>query len=228
MRPILSAAVMHVPSDEWRAENVQRLKRDIPGLYVMPDFGRGNLWRTAALAWMSYDAAATHHLVIQDDAVPCRNFWAGLHHAVEAQPSGLLNLFSMRAQIETRARKAGSHWCRIDLVLGVAVVMPTPVIRRFVAWCHRNVRYEYPHDDVRLRAWCQHTRYPVYATVPCLVQHGRPAHSLAGQSEPSRRSRYVAEDALSIDWTRGAASPPYQGGGHVIQRQWDELRIGAA
>jgi len=44
-------------------------------------------WRTAAAAWSAADPGATHHLVLQDDAVVCRDLVAGLEAALDATPA---------------------------------------------------------------------------------------------------------------------------------------------
>jgi hypothetical protein len=46
-----------------------------------------NEWATHERAWAAHDPSATHHLVLQDDAVVCRDLIGGVERALAAVPA---------------------------------------------------------------------------------------------------------------------------------------------
>ncbi|NEE50650.1 hypothetical protein G3M55_39350, partial [Streptomyces sp. SID8455] len=58
-----------------------------------PEAGPGAL-RTARAAWAAVAPDATHHVVLQDDVVPCREFAAQVAHAVRELPDTPLALYA--------------------------------------------------------------------------------------------------------------------------------------
>ena len=66
---MLSITVMHAP---WSRAcgAAAALVADLGGAYVVEAVRGAGVWDTARRAWLAHGALATHHLVVQDDAVP--------------------------------------------------------------------------------------------------------------------------------------------------------------
>ena len=131
----------------------------------------------------------THLCVMQDDAVPCRNFDSLVEEAVGERPDEVVSLFVGGLSGRTRkdfwlAQKHGARWSQINFREThhvVALVWPVARAQEFLDWWasgprlpgHRTPR----SDDAMVTHWIKSTyanrgtRRTVWATVPCLVEH---------------------------------------------------------
>jgi hypothetical protein len=167
-------------------------------------------WDTARRAVLAYDPAASHHVVVQDDAVPCRDLLAAVASAVAFVPPGaVVGLYSggvsprvgNLVRVYREADETGASWIAATrLHWGVATVFPTSIIEALVAGCDRISVREY---DRRVGSWLRRKAVPVWYSVPSMVDH-RPGPSLLSHDRPYHRRahRFVGEDvsALSLPW----------------------------
>jgi hypothetical protein len=165
--------------------------------------------RTARLAWQAADPTATHHLLLQDDAVPCASFAAELRRAIEARPTAVVSLHSEwgcgTSYAVRLAALAGSPWADVvdDYVPTLGVVLPT----RLAAEFGRFTGYDGPHDDVALRRYLATVGIDAHVTVPNLVDDA-PLPSVAGHDY--RGADHAAcwrREVGDIDWTVPVATP---------------------
>lgn len=120
----LSLAIMHLPADANRRAMVIDMQRRMGGqaglgrdtVYweITEDRHREGVWPTARRAWMACarGAGQTHHLVMQDDAIPCRDFLSGAKAALDAVPDKVVTFFANRKVITEAVREAvqlGTH-----------------------------------------------------------------------------------------------------------------------
>ena len=220
----LSAAVMHVPdvpirrallADLLRGLGQQEMRDRLAKFTIVRDTRRDGVWPTARRAWMSAgDAGVTHHMVIQDDATPCRDFLAGVHCLIEAAPASPICLFDM-SKATKDALAAGSNWVsRTSLSSALAIVMPVTMALDAIRWADAHVLPSLVHDDVRFSMYFQSQGIVVLGTAPSLVEHAGD-ESLVGNPRflPGRKERRAAifigrnMSALSIDWAQTVASP---------------------
>jgi hypothetical protein len=193
-----------------RVDWVKHLQRSagIPGDHVAWDRGDG-IWDTASRAWAAHDPEATHHLVLQDDAIVCRDLVKGLEMGLAHTPAQFICLYvgtphdgakSVRKvdAIVERADQSHASW----LVLGssrwgVATVLPVEVIADMLLWCE----YVEGPDDKRIGLYCRDVlHWDVWHTWPSLVDH-RAAGSLVGNSSTvARRFIGAGASALDFDW----------------------------
>ena len=93
----LSLVVMHAAWNTSRRVHLQNLMRSLGGLreiraetvyfHVERDVDRSGLWPTARKAWKrGLYTDCTHHLVIQDDVLACRNFLKAAKILAELKP----------------------------------------------------------------------------------------------------------------------------------------------
>lgn len=166
---------------------------------------------TGARAMGAFDPGCSHHLVVQDDVVPCRDLVAGAERALERTPGDVpVSLYVGTArpfgpEIAAAVRFAGGHssWLIMEgLYWGPAVIVPTPLIPPMLAWYARSTLQNY---DRRMSGWFQRQGLPTWYTWPSLVDH-RGDDSLVHNAAPGRRAhRFAGRDfsALDLEWTGG-------------------------
>lgn len=230
---IVSVAIMAHPTRKTLVDRLQA-KLDRPATVAWDR--RNNRWDTGKRAWQAYDPAADWHLVVQDDAIVCRDLIAGLQRALQYVPDdAVVAPFSGTRTPPTKpfehafvatvaqAEELGAAWVATPMLnWGVAVAAPTAVIGDMVGWCDRRPQ---PNYDVRVADFCWRVlRWPVWCTQPALVDHADVA-SLIG-NEPRRAAcRFIGQDvsALTVDWTAGHVWTP--GGKRLVEHsQWLGVR----
>jgi hypothetical protein len=187
-------------------------------------------WLTAKRAWQAAHPGATHHLVVQDDALPCRNAIHGcvqaiqaVHESLDGQPA-VVSFFckvwerAREIHIEaadsvryrSRTAKTGepieAAWMRLGVLAGgVANCLPTSIIPDFLQWGEAHVSPKVPHDDHRLSMFCTARQIPIYATVPSLFEHRDGPSIMQHCPGVNRRASWALEsieDARRYCWPR--------------------------
>jgi hypothetical protein len=204
----LSAVVMGHPARRGRAE---RLAAGL-GVEVVWDRHQ-DVTETCLRALQAYDPAASHHLVLQDDAVPCRDLLAGLDRACAVagnRPvSAYLGTYGPRmdqfGHKAAKAGKLGAPWVEGGGPRwGVANAHPVALLPEVIR------QYQDVHsrcDDARLNAVYGRLQVPCWYTIPCLVDHddNLPSLTKPGWTGHHKRVafRFIGADvsALDVDWT---------------------------
>jgi hypothetical protein len=169
----LSTAIMTHPAREDRAAKLAESLPELNPAIVVDEGepGRGNL-ANALRAWAAVGEDATHHLVLQDDVVPCDGFTALVHRAVAARPADAISLFcewgSRSATLARAAARRGWAWAR-------AVDMYTPsqglVLPRETALAFAAVEDTGGADDHALVDYLRGNGIANVVTVPNLLEH---------------------------------------------------------
>lgn len=223
----LSVAIMHHPSrDGLMPWLLRRLGRE--DVTVVTDHDGDGPWPTARRAWQARDPSATHHLLLQDDALLCDDFlhgvvWATI--AVGGAPTSFFYLHGGRKVIDPIVAR-GDHWCRIRDVSGVAVCLPTWMVDDFLTWVDAHIAPEMPYDDTRLSLYLQSTQQDVWLTVPSLVDH-LSVKSIIHARASHRQARHFlgsTRSAKEIDWNRGVLDAPLYKGRNLRYMWKDVLR----
>ncbi|GAA4715888.1 hypothetical protein Prum_003800 [Phytohabitans rumicis] len=176
----LSAVVMHHPS---RRDRIPALLRGCVPLDVRvvtdPDPGgpRSPL-RTAKLAWAAIAPGATHHLVLQDDAVPCAGFAEQVRAAVAQRPAHGIALHTdwLSPQNGYHARRAalvGAAWAPLsptEWAPALGFLLPATAARELAGYL-AAVPDEVKDDDQMIVRFCRGRALPTVATVPHLVDN---------------------------------------------------------
>jgi hypothetical protein len=181
---------------------------DAPSTVIWDE--RDDRWHTGRRAMLAYDPAATHHLVVQDDALVCRDLVAGLTQAVRFVPErapvclyvGRVRPMRDRVrQAALEADRAKANWLVMrDLNWGVAVCVPTDVIDEMITEVDRQ---SIPNYDSRMSGYFARRGIPVYYTWPSLVDH-RDAPSLVhGRGSGRVAHRFIGREtsALDVNWS---------------------------
>lgn len=210
-----------VQHDPRRADLLPRLLPDLPGAQVVadpePNDPRRSPWRCYMACLSEIKPDASHLLIVQDDAIACRDFLPTVERVVAVQPRRIVALFvpgtvhgGANAMLEACA--AGKHWAEIPrqaFVPVVAVVYPREEAIALLAYSEaRPFARGRTADDANVAEWARVTQRTVWMTVPSLVEHPDDAVSLAGQVamnglNPARTARCWAGKEWSpsqIDW----------------------------
>lgn len=185
----LAVAIQHHPS---RADLLPRILAELPDALVVtdpdPTAHVRSPWRTYRACLDAIPADATHLLVIQDDAVPCRDFAATLVRVIAARPDDALCLFTpgigllARAIMDACSRDErwvelpSREWCPV-----VALVLPRRMVDDLRAWAAgKNLPAWERSDDALMGRFCRESGRRVWATMPSLVDHADDVPSLVG------------------------------------------------
>lgn len=212
----LSVAVMaHPKRKTFIPELLAALDRPAT---VVWDAGDNNRWNTGRRAMLARDPQATHHLVLQDDAVTCRDLIAGVERALKSVPDGSpVSLYCGRTrpyrelvkQLVGRATRDTSWLTMAQLHWGVGIVMPTKWIGEMVAWCDQ--RTDVANYDKRISRWIQQRRLSVFYAWPSLVDHRDSPSLVPGRGSANRRAHRfigVTASALRQRWDGAVVSIP--------------------
>ena len=173
---------------------------------------RSDRWDTGRRAWEAVDQSADFGCVIQDDAVACRDFIAGMEKALATLPErclvspyvGTRRPSASRVERSVQAaRKAGVSWIRMpSLNWGVGIIAPTDIIPGMLPWCDKQT---YPNYDRRIGRYAIDVlRLPTWCTWPSLVDH-RDDDSLVGHGRGRKAHQFIGEDASALDVKWGSA-----------------------
>lgn len=156
---------------------------------------------------------ASHWLVVQDDAITCRDLLAGLDQAVRVSEDRIVGLYvgNVRPQAATSTRKVaaareqGRSWLALPGPWwGVGIVIPTVHLSSLVGHYEASRHENY---DRRIEKWAAAAKVGCWYTVPSLVEHrhGDENPSLVPKrTATQRRARWFIgadESALDVDWT---------------------------
>lgn len=156
--------------------------------------------------------ACSHVLIIQDDALPCKNFVPALEQIAEKVPTYPVCLFmgALPASTAGKARQIMKRGTNRYVPLGsapfvplVAVLWPRAKGEDFLEWSKTSRRITRA-DDGNAARWMIRSKQPILVTVPSLVDHNDDLPSVKGgrdsQGESWRKALFVAEDALAYQW----------------------------
>ncbi|MFB6889815.1 hypothetical protein ACFCX4_10930 [Kitasatospora sp. NPDC056327] len=190
----LSAAVMTHPR---RAAAARDLVERFPELDLTiasdpePD-GPPTALRSARVAWESVRPGATHHLVLQDDAVPAEDLLERLLPLLEAEPKSAVCLFTewgSRTSYAVRTAAMLGHDLAPavdDYVPSVALVLPAELALGFAGFIRAKADTGHP-DDVAMLHYLADRGTRTVVPVVNLVDHHNDV-SLVGNNVHGLRS----------------------------------------
>lgn len=211
---MISVAIM---AHQKRADFIPELeaKLDRPATVVWDR--ANNRWDTGRRALLAYDRSATHHLVLQDDALICRDLVAGVERALEHTPGdspvclyvGKVRPYKALVDEYTRDSERASWLVMAQINWGVAIVFPTKIIDDMVAWCDNQT---IPNYDSRMSRWFENQGISTWYPWPSLVDHRESPSLVPGRGHAGRVARrFVGTDvsALDIDWGGDVITLPH-------------------
>lgn len=217
---MIVARVQSHPSRRVVRERLLAGLAGIPTEVVETSFDPPNPWRGYKACLESLvEEECTHALIVQDDAIACRNIGPALEMIAEAQPDTPVCLFMPMVSATKRdAIRAGADGARyVEIVPRgflpvVAVLWPKAKALDFLAWSHttkqltrRNGRQiEQRSDDAMGWLWMRNRRQRCVATIPSLVQHPDDVPSTITRGRGGRTALFWHGDdwdPLSVDWS---------------------------
>jgi hypothetical protein len=221
----LSIAVTNVDVPQRRAW-LNQMIRKLGGLSeinkrtvhwsVVKDYNHAGIWITTKRCLAEYaHNHPTHHVVLQDDMMPCYGYFDLLYGAIQEKPDSIISTFSMR-RIALQVVENGGHWFISDggTIWGGTYVLPVVMIPDFLSWeaAYIDQVIMKHHDDSRLALWANYRGHTVWNVTPSLVEHVGAAHSLVGQSNPRRVAAIYWDNwpgrNQPVDWKAGINKPP--------------------
>ncbi|MEU2826940.1 hypothetical protein ABZ763_32920 [Streptomyces bacillaris] len=199
---VVGAAVMAHPR---RAAQAAELAAGLAGWGArvvtdpVPGGGAGAL-RTARAAWAAVAPDATHHVVLQDDVLPCRDFTARVADGIRELPDAPLALYanwnSWNGAATRAAALQGAAW--VPAVPGewtpsLALVLPRADVEALLAAVPADVTGPEPDDTVLARELGRRGR-PVLIPVPHWVEHADGASLVGNDVYGPRHSACFADD----------------------------------
>lgn len=208
----LSIAIMAHPK---RAAFVEELTKQLQAPATIVWDQLDSRWDTGRRALLALDPQATHHMVIQDDAIPCRDLVEGVKRLIERNPHCPTSLYLGRqrphssyfTKLMDQVAAVDLRWIiGPELCWGVGLVFPAGMIRPMVEFCDRlNI----PNYDTRLGKWLEAQNIPTWYPVPSLVDHraADQSPSLIPNRTANNRVAYrfigAKASALDVDWMNG-------------------------
>jgi hypothetical protein len=167
-------------------------------------------WDTGSRAMMAYQNRpdVTHWMVLQDDAIVCRDLVAGTERALDHltymsdQPTPMSLYMGTRYRRETQMYDRGTSWFTLTLSWGVGIVMPVEFIKPAIDWGNEQTHIK--NYDIRLSHWLSHRLIKVWYPWPSLVDHRISPSLVPGRGMNGRHAlNFLGEDssALGVDWT---------------------------
>lgn len=214
---MISVAIMaHPKREQWAGPLADAIDADVTVIWDRCN----DRWDTGRRSLLAHHPDATHHLVIQDDAVVCRDLIAGLQQAVaysQHRPVGLYigQVRPSKTKVERAVREADrqqTSWVAMQGPWwGVGILLPTADIEDVVAF--GDTRDDLDNYDRKIARYYASRNVRCWYTHPSLVDHRhgideahRPVNPslIPGRTGIHRQAhRFVGEDvsALDIDWS---------------------------
>lgn len=192
-------------------QTLEALGSDV-AVEVVIDYKTEGIWQTAMKAWRSYGTDATHHLVLQDDIIPCKNFLVRLPEIIHHLPNDASVSFCDKLPLMHYAKQKKKSWVLSGKVRHAqALLQPVSQIENFIQWSEWNIRPSYYHDDGRLEMYLHTFNKLMWHTVPSLVSHDDDGsvyrYLKTGDSKPDDKPPYqelyflgADVDPSTVDW----------------------------
>ncbi len=175
---------------------------------------KNNRWDTGRRSLLAYDPEATHHLVLQDDALICGSLVAGLAEGADQIPETspmCLYIGRMLRRPVYRAVKPGVSWLKMSHVhWGVGILIPTVHIKEVVKF--GDSLNHVGNYDIRIGRWMAKHNIPVFYPWPSLVEHKGVPSLVPGRVAGRHALQFIGEhvSALKFPWSGEAVEIHHQ------------------
>lgn len=186
-----------------RAASVTRLQRmldrDAPVVWDQA----GDRWETGRRSLLAYDQSASHHLVIQDDALPAPDLCQALEQWIPQLPDAVLCLYAGNIgkfrRVLTSVNPRTPVWLQMRKVQwGVALVIPTNRIEGAVAF---GDQCAVPNYDMRISLWAQKVKLPCLYPLPSWVNHDPGPSLVKGHGERRQAYQALSVSQSALQWS---------------------------
>jgi hypothetical protein len=218
--PKFTLAIPHASWEPSRVASLDRLLAQLrtpkdTTLRIFSDREPNHVW--SVKVWRSLlelpENQATHLLQLQDDCqVNPDSFWADLTQIVATFPNEIIGLESVHPISEKiHATGAVPWYTTTDGLIGVAYVLPRPVVVRLLDWRINSLRADAAkklNEDQLIGLFCATTNRRIYHPVPTIVDHDTQIPSTYGNDAHSFRRPAVTTVRGAPSHPGGWAVPP--------------------
>lgn len=202
---------MAIMAHHKRGEFVLDLQRALDRHATVIWDRRDDRWDTGSRALLAYSKRAEYHLVLQDDAIVCRDLAAGVESALDHLASRTGSPTPMSLYVGTWFRReqqffnGRSSWLVMPLYWGVGIVLPTRYIEQIVAWGNKHP--EIDNYDIRIQQWLHQAGMQVWYPWPSLIDHRLSPSLVPGRGMNGRHAlNFIGQDVSALDFdVTGAA-----------------------
>lgn len=209
----VSVALMCHPK---RAAFVAELEEALPEAEAVWD-EKNSRWDTGRRSLLAFDQAATHHLVVQDDSLPCKNLVEACRRIALHAVDNPVSLYIGRVRPHQRVVSPGVKYAKQHrspfLAMqgpwwGPGLLIPTAHIPDLVEWGDKHQHIA--NYDKRISRWYDLQHKDCWYTVPSLVQHRGVQENpslVRGRTGDRRAQLFIGDDdPLEIDWSQKPTS----------------------
>lgn len=138
-----------------------------------PRFNIGNIWENCKRAWMLQDKKKKWGIVIQDDAILCKDFLKKAEeHLERAEKLGCAVQFYIgnnpHYEEQFRENLRNGYVIKPELSWGVAIALPTELIFEMISF---GDSYRGWQDDIKIKHFLLKKQISTYYALPGLVDH---------------------------------------------------------
>lgn len=151
------------------------------------------IWANCKRAWQLYNPAADFHVVIQDDAIICKDFRKKAEAILGSTDQAYNFYFGNRQayrKLAQQGMKIGYLFTRWP-TWGVAICLPTKLIPEMIRYCDKMTS---THDDTRIGHFLKSKGIKIYFPMPSLIDHRTGEHSLAGDPSKGRKAWHFIDN----------------------------------
>jgi hypothetical protein len=198
----ISATIMAIPE---RMDFVPILKEKLGDVPVSIDTEHKGEWFNCKQAWRMQDMTADWGVVIQDDAVVCKDFYKRAEETILKGKEILKtdDFFcsfyygkrhsALRLKEGEDALNAG-YWVNSAPKWGVSICMPIKYIEEMIAFCDELNGPDFKTaDDARIAKFVIHKKLKVFFPFPSIVDH-RHGKSYVGDAGETRHCYKFIDD----------------------------------
>lgn len=196
----LSISIMGHPS---RESFFKHLTDNLGNVPFALDHNNAGEWENCKAAWRLHDPSAQWHVVIQDDAIICKDFMARALSVIK-KAKQILDVedyvcnfyFGARKSARKTAAKAmvRGYWVNTQPKWGVAICMQTKFIEDMIKFGDKLTDPAFgTRDDIRIAKFIGHKNIPVYFPMPSIINH-RAGQSLVGDPGTNRQAYKFIDD----------------------------------
>jgi hypothetical protein len=186
------------PSREKHFEYLREKLGNVP--FLIDEESKGTAFNSER-SWRAYNKYCDYHVVIQDDAIICKDFISKAEDLIERVNTEKIKIpevanskyiafnfyYGLRKSFEEEAKiaikrgyivKKNVHW-------GVAICLPTAIIDEMLDFFNKQTA---PQDDERITRFLRSKNIPVYFPIPSLIDHRHEEKSLVGDLGTKRKA----------------------------------------
>lgn len=170
-------------------------------------------WEWSEKAWgLLADSGKTWGMLLQDDVIPCPDFWAVLSKVLDAKDTHVIALNNCQlGPSVAQAQERIWHWVTSnDGLIGHGYVMPTIGWQDLMEWRRLSLKpgaVERINEDTLVDLWAMHREFPIWHPVPALIEHDDTTASTWGNPHSPGSLRALAPPKpgmVDMDWTTDA------------------------